>query len=50
MITFDPSVGTGSFMSAAMLTEMSLQSADLAAEAGDEALADAFWQLAHITI
>ena len=43
--TFDPTVGTGAFLNAALLAELSMRMSDAAAERGDDAMADSFWQL-----
>jgi hypothetical protein len=45
MFTFDPTIGTGALIRAALLAEMSFNTADNAAEQGHDALADAFWQI-----
>lgn len=45
MFTFDPSVGTGALIRAAVLAEVSFNTADNAAERGNVELADAFWQI-----
>lgn len=45
--TFDPIAGTGALLMLPLpaLSELSLRTADAAAEQGDNATADAFWQL-----
>jgi hypothetical protein len=45
MITFDPRIGTGALLKAALLSELTFRVADAAAERGDDSMADAFWQM-----
>jgi len=47
MFTFDPTVGTGTFLliHPPLLSELTLRVADNAAERGDDKTADAFWAL-----
>lgn len=45
--TFDPAAGTGALLLLPLpaLSELTLRMADAAAELGDVAMTDAFWQL-----
>jgi hypothetical protein len=47
MFTFDPTVGTGTFLliHPPLLSELTLRVADAAAERGEDNIADSFWQL-----
>jgi hypothetical protein len=45
MFLFDPRVGTGANLARMLAAEVSFNTADIAADSGDDALADAFWQM-----